>query len=103
MSWIKRTADGITVGLTGEKVGFHGATPVVKRASVDQAVVVASAVSAVATTGATNSTPFGFSEAQANAIIALVNDLKAKDAAMATLVNELRAALIAKGLIKGAA
>lgn len=38
---------------------------------------------------ATDSTPFGFSEAQANAIV--------------TLVNELRAALVAVGLIKGEA
>lgn len=31
---------------------------------------------AVATTAATNSSPYGFTEAQANAIIALVNDLR---------------------------
>lgn len=64
-----------------DKIAFYGATPIVQRASAAQA--------AVATTGATNSSPYGFAEAQANAIV--------------TLVNELRAALVAAGIIKGAA
>jgi hypothetical protein len=65
-----------------DKLGFFGlATPIVRRDSADQA--------AVTTTGATSTTPFGYSEAQANAIV--------------TLVNELRASLVAYGLIKGAA
>jgi hypothetical protein len=63
------------------KLSFHDAVPVVKRVGAAQA--------AVAATAATDSTPFGFSEAQANAIV--------------TLVNELRAALVEIGLIKGAA
>jgi len=73
--------DGVLIGQTGEKVGFCGATPVVQRVGAAQA--------AVATTAATDTDPFGFSEAQANAIV--------------TLVNELRAALVAAGLIKGSA
>lgn len=73
--------DGVQIGQTGEKLGFLGATPIVQRAGAAQA--------AVATTAATSSTPFGYSEAQANAIVALV--------------NELRAALVANGLIKGSA
>jgi uncharacterized protein YkwD len=74
--------DGIQIGnSTTEKVGFHGATPIVQRSGAAQA--------AVATTAATSSSPFGFSEAQANAIVALV--------------NELRASLVASGLIKGSA
>lgn len=63
------------------KLSFHTAAPVVIRAGAAQA--------AVATTGATDSTPFGYTEEQANAIIALV--------------NELRAALVEKGLITGEA
>lgn len=74
-------ADGVQIGATGEKLGFLGATPVVQRASADQA--------AVATTAPTNSSPYGFSQAQATAIIALI--------------NELRATLVANGLIKGSA
>lgn len=74
-------ADGIQIGATGEKLAFLGSTPVVQR--------VGAAGAAVATTAATSSTPFGFSEAQANAIVALV--------------NELRATMVAVGLHKGAA
>ncbi len=82
------TADAIDAAIVtafGEDaaalVAFHGATPVDQRASAAQA--------AVPTDAATDTAPFGFTEAQANAIV--------------TLVNELRAALVEKGLIKGAA
>lgn len=74
--------DGYQLGANAAaKVGFHGATPVAQRAGSAQA--------AVATTTPTNSSPYGFSQAQATALIALV--------------NELRAALVEKGIIKGAA
>lgn len=84
--------DGVDIGfgtVTGsklgtaaaEKLGFHGATPVVQRAGAAQAAVV--------TTAATNSTPYGYSQAQADAIVALL--------------NEIRATLVAKGLMKGSA
>ena len=74
--------DGFTIGGSiTDKVSVYGVTPIVQRASAAQA--------AVATTAATSSSPFGFAEAQANAIV--------------TLVNELRAALVAFGIIKGAA
>lgn len=64
-----------------EKLGFHNATPVAQRAGAAQA--------AVATDPAIDEAHFGYTEAQANAIVALV--------------NELRAALVEKGIIKGAA
>jgi hypothetical protein len=77
------TSTGSKIGTaTGEKFAFHNATPVIQRAGAAQA--------AVATTAATNTTPYGFTTAaQADAIV--------------TLVNEIRAALVEKGLIKGAA
>ena len=76
------TTTGTKIGTAAaQKLAFHNATPVIQRAGAAQA--------AVATTAATDSTPFGFAEAQANAIVALV--------------NELRAALVEKGIIKGAA
>jgi hypothetical protein len=76
------SADGVQITTTAaEKLGFHGAIPVAQRAGAAQA--------AVPTTAATNASPYGYSEAQANAIVALV--------------NELRAALVEKGIIKGAA
>ena len=67
---------------TDEKLAFHNSTPVVQRVGAAQV--------AVANTGATNTTPFGYTTAaQANAIV--------------TLLNEIRAALVEKGIIKGAA
>ena len=95
--------DGVTLGeLTTDKVGFHGAS-VVQRAGAAQAAVTLTTGAALAGTAATNSTPYGFSQAQADGLIARVNTLIADNIALAALVNELRAALVAKGVIKGAA
>lgn len=76
-------ADGTVLGQSStDKIAFHNATPAVMRSGAAQA--------AVATTGATNTTPYGFTTAaQADAIV--------------TLLNEIRAALVEKGLIKGSA
>ena len=74
--------DGTKIGQSAtDKLGFYGVTPVAQRAGSAQA--------AVPTTAATSTSPFGYSEAQANAIVALL--------------NEIRAALVAAGLIKGSA
>lgn len=76
------TVTGSQIGTSAsQKIGFHGATPVVQRASAAQA--------AVAATSATNSSPYGYSQSQADAIV--------------TLLNEIRATLVAKGLFKGSA
>lgn len=67
---------------TNQKWATHGATPVIQRAGAAQA--------AVATTGATNSAPYGFTTAaQADALV--------------TLVNEIRAMAVEKGFMKGSA
>ena len=75
------TGTGTKIGTaTTQKLGFYNATPIVQRSGAAQA--------AIATTGATQTTPWGFStEAQANAIV--------------TLANELRAWAVAIGFIKG--
>jgi hypothetical protein len=76
------TTTGVKIGTADtQKLSFYNATPVVQPAGADQA--------AVATTGATDVTPFGYTEAQANAIV--------------TLVNEMRSVLVNLGLMKGAA
>lgn len=76
-----QTADGFMLGQSAtDLVGIHGATPVAQRAGAAQAAVV--------TTTPTNSSPYGFTLAQATALI--------------TLVNELRAAMVEKGFIAGA-
>ena len=77
------TTTGMKIGTaTTQKLSFHNSTPVAQRAGAAQA--------AVATTGSTNITPYWFTTAaQANALV--------------TLVNELRAAMVEKWLIKWAA
>lgn len=77
------TGTGTKIGTAAsQKLGFYNATPVVQPVGAAQA--------AVAATGSTNSSPYGYTTAaQADAIV--------------TLVNALRAALVAEGLIKGAA
>lgn len=66
---------------TTQKIGFYNATPIVQRSGAAQTAVV--------TTAATQTTPFGYSTgAQADAIV--------------TLVNELRAWAVAQGFIAGA-
>lgn len=65
---------------TTEKLSFHNATPTVQRAGAAQAQV--------ATTGSTTTTPYGYTtSAQADGIVALL--------------NEIRAVLVEKGLMKG--
>lgn len=65
-----------------QKLAFHGASAVIQRANAQQADI--------ASTAATNTTPWGFStQAQADGIV--------------TLLREIRAAVIEKGLIKGSA
>lgn len=75
------TPDGINLGrATTDLVAFHGSTPVAQRSGSAQA--------ALGTTAATTTSPWGFATStQADAI--------------ATLVNELRAALVEKGIIAG--
>lgn len=71
---------GASVGSSAtDLISFYGATPVAQRSGSAQAAVV--------TTAATSTSPYGFTSSQANAIV--------------TLVNELRAALVALGAIKG--
>lgn len=66
---------------TTSKIGFHGVAPVAQRAGVAQV--------SVSSTAAVSSGPFGYATAdQANAVI--------------VLLNEMRAVLVEKGLMKGA-
>ncbi len=76
---------------TGDKVGFHGSTPVAQRAGSAQAAV-------------TNVSTNGTAAAAADlAALKAEAELIGDDArANTVLLNELRAALVAKGLIKGA-
>lgn len=97
--------DGALLGATAtDKVGFHGAVPTAQRAGADQAAVTTTAITSVTTTAATSTTPYGFATAaQADAIVTDVNLLITRVAALVTQGNELRAALVEKGVIKGSA
>ncbi len=77
------TTTGSQIGTAvGQKLAFHGSAPVVQRTGAAQA--------AVATTASTQTTPFGYTTAaQADGII--------------TLLNEIRATLVEKGIMKGSA
>lgn len=77
------TTTGTQIGTAAnQKLGCHGATPTVQRAGAAQAAADA--------TASTQTTPYGYAtQAQADGIV--------------TLLNEIRAALVEKGIIKGSA
>lgn len=67
-----KNSDGVVLGQSGDKVGFFGKAPTTQIA----------ATTAPAATAATSTTPFGYSQAQADALIvwarAIDAELKAK-------------------------
>jgi hypothetical protein len=72
--------DGTVLGQSpNDYISLYNVPPVPQRSGSAQA--------AVPTTAPTNTTPFGFDQAQATAII--------------TLLNEIRATLVAVGIMKG--
>lgn len=97
-------SDGVLLGsATSEKVGFFGTTPADQPVGSAQAAVTTTVGSAVAGTAATNSTPYGYSQAQADAIVTNINALRVDVLATVALVNKLRTDLVELGIIKGAA
>ena len=71
--------------------------------SADQAAVTTTVGSAVAGTAATDSSPFGYAQAQADAIVTNINALRVDLLAMNTLLTAIRASLVAADIIKGGA
>lgn len=73
-------------------------------AAASQAAVTPTTGAAVAATAATNTTPFGYTtNTQANALVTNVNTLRVDVLAAIALLNEIRAALVAAGMMKGSA
>lgn len=97
------TTSGLKIGkAAGQKLAFHGSAPVAQRSGSAQAVVTPTIGVAVVTTASTQSSPFGFvTQAQGDALVSRVNQLLVDSAAQTVLINELRAALVEKGLVKG--
>jgi hypothetical protein len=73
------TNTGVTTYQASMKISFYNASPIAQRSGAAQA--------AIPTTAPTNSSPYGYSQAQATVII--------------TLLNEIRATLVGLGLMKG--
>ena len=85
--------DGIQIAeTTAEKIGFHGVAPTAQRAGAAQAAVVPTSTDGTAGAAA----DLAALKAEAEKI---GDDVRAA----IVLLNELRAAAVAKGLIKGAA
>ena len=104
---IDETGAGIVIGVTsGAKVGFFGAAPVVRPVGAAQAAAgTATTVGANTGTAGAGLSLIGDTTA-VNQAAALMNDLKALQediAALTTLANGLRTALVNVGIIKGAA
>lgn len=94
--------DGSVFGQSAsDKIAFYGNTAVSQRTNSAGAAVTTTVGSAVAGTAATNSSPYGFAQSQADAIVTNINALRTDVIAIAALVDELRAAVVALGLHKG--
>ena len=94
----KDNALGHMEGTTATQlISFHGATPVAQRAGAAQDAVTATVGANIA---AFTDPP---SAGEMTTLVSFANALKADNARLIVLTNELRAALVAKGLIKGAA
>ena len=97
------TAVGTKLGTaTAQKFAFHNATPVAQRAGAAQTTVAGTVGAAVVSTAPTLSA-YGYTLTQATDLLARVNSLIVDNAAQTVLLNEVRAALVEKGIIKGAA
>lgn len=103
---ILNATTGTKIGTaTTQKLGFFNATPIVQRAAWTQTYSTADKTvanplaAAVATTAATNSTPYGFAQAQADAIVTAINNLVLDMADTKQAVNALIDDLQALGLV----
>ena len=88
------------------KLGFYGVTPVVQPASASQAAVTITAVTAIATTVFSTAAAgvWGFqSSTAATALVTRARQMQVDVEAVGVLLNQLRAELVALGLITGAA
>jgi len=97
-----KSADGVQYGRSAtDKIGFYGVTPLVQPTSSSQAVVAA-VVDASGGTGAATNGILTVTGTYNSAILAnAIATLALQGNANKVLVNQLRADLVALGLIKG--
>ena len=89
-----------------DTIGFYGITPVAQRAGSAQTAVSTSALTNVSATAVDASVAGAFafvSSTQVNTVIDALSMLVPRVSTLITLTNELRAALVAIGVITGAA
>jgi hypothetical protein len=106
-----QSAAGLQIDpLNKHGVAFHGAAPATQRASAAQAALGAATYAAPTAVPANSTEVTAPTTAEFNAALSALSSartqliaLAADVAAHKTLINELRAALVEKGLIKGAA
>lgn len=99
-----KSGGGVTVGQSAtDLVGFYGATPVAQRAGAAQAVTVAVTDGSGGTAAATNGIAILTGTYNSALIINSIATLAEQGNALVALTNELRAALVALGAIKGSA
>ncbi len=94
--------DGVKIGSRStDKIACHGATPVVQRSGEVQAAITANSGATVS--GTATATYTATEQAIINDLVTSINAHKTLIDAQKILINELRAALVEKGLIKGSA
>lgn len=93
MKGIKSNVAGLSVGTSGGKLGFLGATPIVQRVGAAGAAVTATSTDGTAAAAA----------ADLAALAAEAEKIGDDVRAVIALANELRATLVAFGIHKGAA
>ena len=105
MSW-RAGSSGFTGAHTGTTLGFYSVTPTTRPAAYTQTFSTASrtvpnaTAAAVDATAATNVTPFGYTAAQADGIIAAVNALRTDVDAVRQVVTAVIDDLQAVGLLQ---
>lgn len=99
-----KSGGGFTVGQSAaDLVAFYGATPIAQRGNASQAVAVAVVDGSVGTAAATNGIAALTATYNSTLIVNSIATLAEQGNALVVLTNEMRAALVALGLIKGSA
>ena len=99
------TPDGSSFGnTTSDLISFYGYTPIVQRTGAAQGAVSNSAFVLLSASPASAAGTWGLATStQINDLITNVIELQNRQSAAIVLVNELQAALVALGAIKGSA
>lgn len=95
-------SDFIIGNSVSDKVAHYGVTPVVQPAASAQAAVTTATLTA-ATLAAATVTAYGFTQAQATALLSAQDALVTRVNSLSSLVDAMRTAMVALGNMKGSA